>query len=179
MLSMLAAPAGPEVRRSLACWSMPSLRSALLISIGLASAAALVYTHQGSCAAFRGGTGAACSASDTEKQLGAATAASAVVAAAGAAGRAAAARSTMRTFGPVIRQPALGRHTGSVILLHGLGDTGDGEGCRKQQHAGHYLASHIPSPRGLVPTAVGMPLRCCAQAGHVLPAECCCFLPNR
>ncbi|KAL4459022.1 hypothetical protein ABPG75_013887 [Micractinium tetrahymenae] len=32
----------------------------------------------------------------------------------------------MRTFGPVIRQPALGRHTGSVILLHGLGDTGNG-----------------------------------------------------
>jgi hypothetical protein len=29
-------------------------------------------------------------------------------------------------FGPVIRQPALGRHTGSVILLHGLGDTGEG-----------------------------------------------------
>ncbi|PSC76869.1 acyl-thioesterase 2 [Micractinium conductrix] len=32
----------------------------------------------------------------------------------------------LHPFGPVIRQPALGRHTGSVILLHGLGDTGDG-----------------------------------------------------
>lgn len=32
----------------------------------------------------------------------------------------------MFAFGPVIRQPALGRHTGSVILLHGLGDTGEG-----------------------------------------------------
>lgn len=27
---------------------------------------------------------------------------------------------------PVVRQPALGRHTGSVILLHGLGDTAEG-----------------------------------------------------
>ncbi len=49
--------------------------------------------------------------------------------AAGAPGKAAAAaHSSMRAFGPVIRQPALGRHTGSVIMLHGLGDTGDG-GC--------------------------------------------------
>jgi hypothetical protein len=40
----------------------------------------------------------------------------------------------MFPFGPVIRQPALGRHTGSVILLHGLGDTGDGEqGIQKDQ----------------------------------------------
>lgn len=28
---------------------------------------------------------------------------------------------------PIVRQPALGRHTGSVILLHGLGDTAEGE----------------------------------------------------
>ncbi|PRW60012.1 Acyl- thioesterase 1 [Chlorella sorokiniana] len=32
----------------------------------------------------------------------------------------------MRAFGPIVRQPALGRHTGSVILLHGLGDTAEG-----------------------------------------------------
>lgn len=32
----------------------------------------------------------------------------------------------MFPFGPIIRQAAQGRHTGSVILLHGLGDTGDG-----------------------------------------------------
>lgn len=33
----------------------------------------------------------------------------------------------MRAFGPIIRQPALsGRHSASVILLHGLGDTANG-----------------------------------------------------
>jgi hypothetical protein len=32
----------------------------------------------------------------------------------------------MRVFGPTIRQPALGRHSASVILLHGLGDTAEG-----------------------------------------------------
>lgn len=30
------------------------------------------------------------------------------------------------TFGHVIRQPAVARHTATVFLLHGLGDTGDG-----------------------------------------------------
>lgn len=31
-----------------------------------------------------------------------------------------------RTFGPIISYPALSRHTGTVIMLHGLGDTGNG-----------------------------------------------------
>lgn len=42
----------------------------------------------------------------------------------------------MFAFGPVIRQPALGRHTGSVILLHGLGDTGEGKAACMAQAAG-------------------------------------------
>ena len=61
-----------------------------------------------------------------------AAAAAAPAAAAPAAGNTdtkhgAAAEPTMRAFGPIVRQPAAaGRHTGTCILMHGLGDTADG-----------------------------------------------------
>lgn len=31
-----------------------------------------------------------------------------------------------RVFGPLITQPAAGRHSATLIMLHGLGDTGEG-----------------------------------------------------
>lgn len=125
---------------SLSICCMTNYRNALLISaaLGLTAVAAFSYSRSGpSCAAFPGGTGAECveqlgkaagetSAADTLAAGGAGGAAPARAAAAAGPTRHSPHTSSMRTFGPIIRQPALGRHTGSVILLHGLGDTGEG-----------------------------------------------------
>ena len=57
----------------------------------------------------------------------------------------------MRAFGPVVRQPATGRHSASVLLLHGLGDTADG-----WAPVGPQL--NLPHVRFIYPTAPTRPI---------------------
>lgn len=54
-------------------------------------------------------------------------------------------------FGPVIVQKASGRHSASVLLLHGLGDTGQG-----WAPVGPQLA--LPHVRFIYPTAPTRPI---------------------
>lgn len=170
-----------------ACWLLPlslnapiacqatmsSLRGALLLSVGLVSAATFVYTYHGSGGALQGDTGAACGIEGPHKSAAAAPAASKSPAEAGPK-QGGSASSRMRTFGPVIRQPALSRHTGSVIMLHGLGDTGNGGCCSCAAARLDWLA-----PTGAAPTWQGNPpsflrcLPCVASTCRVLPAGCC------